>query len=186
MRAPLRHERRELTSRKIVVLAVPRLALFALLWLVLTESDPEGWYIGVLFVVAGTLGSIVLRPDYRWRLTLGGSARFAPFFLRESLFGGTDVAVRAMRPSMPLEPELVEYRSRLSESGPRIFMTSVISLLPGTLSAELEDRNLRIHSLVGARQAIENVQYLEVRVADLFGVELDRNGGTREEEPENA
>jgi len=160
--------------------AALRLALLALLWLVLTGGDTSTWYIGALAVVAGTLASLALLPGHSWRWTVGGLVRFVPFFVWETLSGGIDVALRALRPSMPLEPEIVPYESRLPLNAARVFMAGVTSLLPGTLSAELEGRRLRVHSLAGADEALENLDKLENRVADLFGLELSTDGGSEE------
>lgn len=160
--------------------AALRLALLALLWLVLTEGDTSTWYIGALAVVAGTLASLALLPEYSWRWTTGGFVRFVPFFVWQSLSGGTDVALRAVRPSMPLEPGLLSYESRLPLNAARVFMANTISLLPGTLSAELEGRHLRVHSLAGADEALKNLDKLENRVADLFGLELSTGRGPAE------
>ena len=159
-----------------------RLALLALLWLILTGGDTSTWYIGALAVSAGTLISLAVSPAYSWRWTVGGFVRFLPFFVWQSVSGGTDVALRAVRPSMPLEPELLSYESRLPLNAARVFMANVTSLLPGTLSAELKGRGLRVHSLTGADEALENLDKLEIRVADLFGLELDTEGEDSEAE----
>ncbi len=173
-------ERRTGSARALLRRAVPRAVVLVLLWLVLTGGDTDAWYIGALAVVAGTLGSLAVLPGgYGWRWTAGGLARFVPFFVRETLSGGTDVALRALRPSMPLDPEIVPYESRLPLNAARVFMAGVISLLPGTLSAELKGRHLQVHSLMGADQALKNLDKLETRVADLFGLELSTGGEPR-------
>ena len=154
-----------------------RAAALVGLWWVLTGGDKDAWYIGALAVIAGTLMSLTLLPEYSWRWTAGGFLRFVPFFIWQSLSGGTDVALRAVRPSMPLQPELLSYESRLPLNAARVFMANTISLLPGTLSAELKGRRMRVHSLAGADKAFENLNKLEARVADLFGLELSTAGG---------
>ncbi|AHY48238.1 Na+/H+ ion antiporter subunit (plasmid) [Rubrobacter radiotolerans] len=160
---------------------LPRAAALSGLWLVLTGGSTDTWYIGAVFVVAATLASLALLPDDRrgWRVSAGGALRFTLFFLKESLVGGADVALRALRPSLPLDPDIVDHTSRLPESHARVFAACVMSLLPGTLSAELDRRELRIHSLVGPEQARRNMDRLEARVADLFGLDLIEAGGRR-------
>ena len=166
-------------ARVLLRRGAPRVVILVALWLVLTEGDTGTWYIGALAVIAGTLGSLVLLPAYSWRWTAGGLVRFVPFFVWQSLSGGTDVALRAVRPSMPLEPELLSYESQLPLNAARVFMANTLSLLPGTLSAELEGRRLRVHSLAGADEALKNLDKLETRVADLFGLELSTGGEPR-------
>jgi multicomponent Na+:H+ antiporter subunit E len=52
---------------------------------------------------------------------------------------GLDVAWRALHPALPIEPQFQRFRLHLPEGQPRTLMVSVLSLMPGTLSAELED-----------------------------------------------
>jgi multicomponent Na+:H+ antiporter subunit E len=151
------------------------------LWLVLTGGDTDAWYIGALAVVVGTLMSLALLPAYSWRWTVGGFVHFVPFFLWKSLSGGTDVALRALRPSMPLNPEILDYETRLPENPARIFLANTTSLLPGTLSAELEGRRLRLHTLAHGPEVLEDLQKEEILIARLFGLELLPNEITEKE-----
>ncbi len=148
-----------------------RAGLLGGLWLLLTGGDFGNWYIGVLTVAAATVLSVFLTRNVAdWRWTLGGTLRFVPFFLGQSLSGGLDVALRAMRPGLPLEPELLEYRLSIENHPARVFMVAVISLLPGTLGARLEGDRLSVHSLVGIDSARKGTEHLERRVSDLFGL----------------
>jgi multicomponent Na+:H+ antiporter subunit E len=58
-------------------------------------------------------------------------------------------------------------------------MANTVSLLPGTLSAELDEHCLRVHVLDQTGAFALELSVLEERVADLFGLRLvsDRNGG---------
>jgi hypothetical protein len=67
-----------------LLLAMTRLALFALLWLALTEGDPAAWIIGVPAVLAATLAALRLSEPGSG-LSAGGMVRFLPFFLLESV-----------------------------------------------------------------------------------------------------
>jgi multicomponent Na+:H+ antiporter subunit E len=71
---------------------------------------------------------------------------------------------------MPLEPDLVEYETSLGNPTALAFMAGVVSLLPGTLSTEVRENKILIHSIVGESQAKEGARDLEIRVADLFGL----------------
>ncbi len=144
-------------------------ALF-LLWLVL---DGVGdWLIGLLFAAcaAGLAGWLGRTGTARWKpLHMPG---FAAFFVYESLRGGVDVAWRSLHPRLPVRPEFLEHEIALPQGQPSTLLISVISLLPGTLSAELLRREhvLVVHSLSpGGRFA---VQRLERRIARLYGLRL--------------
>ncbi len=82
------------------------------------------------------------------------------------------MALRALRPSLPLAPDLLNYTLRLPTSPARVFFSGVVSLLPGTMSAEFEGRELKVHVLWSEEEVLHNLRKLEERVAELFGLEL--------------
>lgn len=147
-----------------------RLTLFALLWWVLSEGAPGSWAVGAPIVLASTLFSLALARPTRWSPV--GLLRFVPFFLWRSLRGGVDVAWRACVPSLPIAPDILTYRLRLPPGRARVFMTAVISLLPGTLSAEILRNNLCVHVLDRRVSDETDLLRLEERVAALFGIRL--------------
>ncbi len=155
-----------------------RVLLLALLWLILTGGDTDNLWLGALAILGGALVSLALLPDGGWRWTPSGIVRFLPFFLWQSLVGGMDVALRALRPDPPLNPDILEYEFRLPESPARVFMADAVSLLPGTLSTEIEGGHLRVHALSGP-EALETLRELESKTAGLFGLELARKPRTR-------
>lgn len=141
--------------------------LFAL-WLIF--DGLSGWPVGLLAAAAGgaLAGWLSEGPPFRWNpFRLVG---FAGFFVVESFRGGLDVAWRTLHPRMPVNPHFFEYAIALPEGQPRTLLISVISLLPGTLSAELDsDRNvLFVHALAGGGRA--GVARLERWVAWLFSL----------------
>ncbi|MEX0915026.1 MAG: Na+/H+ antiporter subunit E [Wenzhouxiangellaceae bacterium] len=141
--------------------------LFAL-WLVFDGLD--GWPVGLLAaVIGGGLAAWLAEgPPFWWnpfRLV-----EFAGFFLFESFRGGIDVAWRSLHPRLPVTPGFFEHDIALPKGQPSTLLISVISLLPGTLSAELvrDDHVLVVHSLSsGGEQAVAR---LEHRIARLFSL----------------
>lgn len=151
-----------------------RAVLFALMWWILTDGAMDSWLVGVPVVLFATLVSVVLLPPFFWSLT--GIIRFVPFFLWRSLYGGVDVARRALHPQLPISPAMVDYRWRLPPGLPRVFMANTVSLLPGTLSAELNEEHLRVHVLDQTGAFVSELTIIEGRVARLFGVNLIADG----------
>ncbi|RRQ21752.1 Na+/H+ antiporter subunit E [Thiohalobacter thiocyanaticus] len=152
---------------------LPRLLAFALTWWLITEGAAASWMIGAPAVVLATLISARLLPPQR--LAWAGLAPFAGFFLRHSLLGAVDVAQRAFRPARPLDPAVIDYPLQLQPGLPRVFMLNVVSLLPGTLSADLEADCLRVHVLDAGQDNPAQLAHLEARVAGLFGLTLTHN-----------
>lgn len=151
---------------------VRRVLAFSLLWLVLTEGDTGSWLVGAPMVAAATWLSFRLWPGPA--ISLWGLARFTPWFARQSSAGAVDVALRALRPSMPLCPGLVTQRLRLPEGSSRVALANVISMLPGTLSADLEQDRLTVHALDTRQDHQAMILDLEPRIAAVFGVDLER------------
>lgn len=146
----------------------------AAIWWALAEGS---WYSPVLAttaIAAATAASLRLVPPGSWRWRPTGLLRFVPFFLRQSILGGVDVARRALDPRLPIAPGFLSYRFRLPPGPARVFFANTLSLLPGTLSTQLGADALRVHVLDLHRPVRRNAAELEARVADLFGVALAR------------
>jgi multicomponent Na+:H+ antiporter subunit E len=147
-----------------------------LLWWGLAGNGWESWIFGTV-AVAGTMamGRLLASPAPA-RLSFSGAVRFLPFFLWHSAAGGLDVARRAADPRMPLAPDLLEYDLRLPPGTAQVFFVDTVSLLPGTLSADLAGNRLRIHVLDRHQPNGEKLQALEDAVARLFSMEPAATG----------
>jgi len=139
-----------------------------LAWLAL--SGTSAWEVGLVAAgVSAFVGALLAPGDpfpWRpWRLL-----PFCVFFLHQSVRGGLDVAGRALHWRMPVEPCFVDYALSLPPGQPRTLMISLVSLVPGSLSVDLDvERNvLRVHLLVPEGEAA--VRELEARIADLFAL----------------
>jgi multicomponent Na+:H+ antiporter subunit E len=144
--------------------------LFAFVWWILVGGEIASWWIGMPAVLLAAAASFALLSPVTvvWYELF----RFVPFFLIRSLLGGVDVAWRALHPSMPITPHLVEYPIQLPSGLPCVFMANTVSLLPGTLSAELGSECLKVHVLNGRKDVLSELETLEQRVAALFGTSL--------------
>jgi len=93
------------------------------------------------------------------------------FLLRliwEIIKANYDVAKIILHPRLPIDPEIVEYRTYLPGDLPRTVFSDSITLTPGTVTVELEEDLLKIHCLCPYHQ--EGLAGLERMVAWLFGV----------------
>jgi len=151
-----------------------RAVLFALIWWALSGGVLNSWLIGMPVVMLATWVSVVLQPSYTWSLI--GFVRFIPFFLWHSLHGGVDVARRALHPRLPISPEIYEHLWQLPPGLPRVFMANTVSLLPGTLSAELGEERLCVHILDKTGGFAAELSTIEAHVASVFGLKLVADG----------
>ena len=135
------------TAPRPARVAAGRAALFFVFWLMIAGYDPADLPIGVTTAVLATWASLRLMPPTDVRLRPRALARFILRFLGQSVRSGVQVAGLAFRPSMPIRPGFVTYRSHLS-GGTLSAFCALSSLLPGTLPTGGEEQGeLLIHCL---------------------------------------
>ena len=140
--------------------------LLVVLWLALTGLND--WLFGLVAVVLAMMASVWLAPMQFTRFSLPGLVRFLPFFLHQSVAGGLDIARRALDPALPIDLYDAYYTLRLPPGQARTVFVGTVSLLPGTLSRDLQGDRLRVHSIAGDPST--DLAILEARIADLFGL----------------
>ncbi|WP_186297588.1 Na+/H+ antiporter subunit E [Sedimenticola selenatireducens] len=151
-----------------------KVLVFALVWWVMTNGALQSWLIGGGAIVLATLAA--KKPATHFTIRYFKLVMLIPFFLKQSILGGVDVARRALQPSMPIDPILVECPLRLPPGSPQVFMTNMVSLLPGTLSATLENNRLKMHVLDQQSSYMKDYLLLEEKVAELFSVPVQNTG----------
>lgn len=182
--------------RRVQGMAIEMACLLAL-WLLLTRGDASGLLFGlcVAAIATGVRNGLLSGPPLSLHpLAL---ARFLPGFIGQSLQAGADIALRAIlspdtrdttdttgaregRRRFVIEPRLHQYGLRLPPGNARTFFIGVISLLPGTLSAEVEGDTLAVHVIGGSRDVGAQLSQLERRVAPLFGLDPPSRNGAGE------
>ena len=152
--------------------AIVQALAFGGLWWVLTGGETASWLIGAP-AVALVLGWNLRQDDTLQPLpSLSGFIGFIGYFLRESLRGGIDVALLALSPTLTVRPHFDSYRLRLPDGAARRVFINTVSLLPGTLSADLHGRSLIVHRLREVPHGNTDLHDCEQRVARLFGMAL--------------
>ncbi|MBK1735298.1 hypothetical protein CKO15_08355 [Halorhodospira abdelmalekii] len=136
------------------------------LWLILTGGALGGLF-GLVTVLAAAFAAVLyVGPwTHRWRWLR--MPRFILFFLQRSLIGAIDVGYRALHPRLPLHPGWMSYRLRLPSGEPRVAMVALVSLLPGTLAADLYGDELVVHVIVP--DAEPEIRRLESHIGVLYG-----------------
>jgi len=152
------------------------LALLSALWLAFGGDDWSAVFLGVPTVLLALAAALWLSPSWETRINPVAFAAFVPVFLRLSLAGGVDVARRALSPRLNIDPDLIAYALRLPDGTPRYFFILLISLLPGTLSAALDDETLTVHVLDRGQDNQAALADLEERIAGIFRVTLRQAG----------
>jgi len=161
--------------------------LFTLLWLLLNNGEASSWMIGILVVPVATWCAIALFPRptvtsetevghhqvrHQQTIHLTGLVSFIPFFVWQSLRGGWDIALFAVLPNRRLHQGFIGYTTRLPAGRPQLFFLHVISLLPGTVSADWKGEGLTIHALDTRADNHQALQHCEVKIGSLFDIDL--------------
>jgi multicomponent Na+:H+ antiporter subunit E len=153
--------------------AIFRIILFAIIWWILTAGKSDSWVVGVPTVIISVFVSMALTNQSRnsWRIL--SIMQFITFFAKASVRGGFDVARRVFHPRLPLNPDLVDYQLTLKNQSARILMANIISLLPGTLSVELQDKQIKVHVLDKNQDVNSELQAVESAVGALLSSDSD-------------
>lgn len=171
----------KITLKKNRSTFVARLLIFAFIWWIFTEGDTASWVLGVPAVLLAVTASMFCVPPVS--LVWYEVVMFVHFFIIHSLISAADVARRALHPAMPIAPDFIDYPLRIPPGFPQIFMANTVSLLPGTLSVELDQCVLKVHVLDKRKNCMTEIKSVEQRVARMFAVPL--NDDDKDERREN-
>lgn len=147
---------------------VVRILLFALILGIVAEGDAAAWPALLVALPLAAAASALLRAGALPRPRPIGAAAFVPYFFAASLRGGVDIALRALARRPRIDPGMLTYRTKLPAGAPRVVFADIVSLLPGTLCADLRDDELTVHTLDVAL-GTAGLADLERHVAGVFG-----------------
>lgn len=151
---------------------IARSFYYAALWWAVTENSTKAWPIGVIFASLAVLASMRMQGVQSRNFSLVGALIFALYFVFHSVKGGMQVALIALRPQMNLDPDILEIPLRLQDEQARIVLATAMTLMPGTLSADLRGSTLLLHVLDRKLPASREVRCLESHVARMLRSEL--------------
>lgn len=144
------------------------LIVFSLFWWLLTGGVAYSWWFGVpIVIVAAVIAQKLENANHS--LQIAAIPAFLWHFTSRSVIAGLDVAYRTLHPKLPLQPGLVDYKLHLAPGRPQTFFAGVISLLPGTLSASLQENTITLHVLDTSEDLAASLLQTEKIVARLFG-----------------
>ena len=126
--------------------------MLVLIWIGFTGS------VDSVELLIGALASLVI-TFYAYRtFTLEGIRLLAPkrlllivkylfIFLIELVKSNVDVALRVLNPKLPINPEIVAFKTELKSEMARLILANTITLTPGTLTVDMIDDTYYIHWL---------------------------------------
>jgi multicomponent Na+:H+ antiporter subunit E len=116
------------------------------------------WHFDAIHLVLGLISSLLvayassdlLIPGRGAGLSLKKIALIVHYILYLAysiVLANIDVAYRVLHPKMPIEPEIVEFKTRLSSDLARTILANSITLTPGTITVDVRGDMFSIHAL---------------------------------------
>ncbi len=107
-------------------------------------------------IIIGAILSIIVSVIFGRRTDVLNEFKFTPaaffytliylmVFFAELIKSNIDVALRVVRPSLPINPGIVKTKTVLKSKMARMILTNSITLTPGTLTVDIEDDIIYIH-----------------------------------------
>ena len=173
-----------------LIAAVSRALPLGLIWLILTGPEVDYALYGLVSVTTATALSLTLLPPGpdrpRGRVARAAhSLALAGWFLRQTLVGGVDVALRAVRRTPDIAPEVVVAPFLLPPGRGRQLAMALMNLMPGSMVQQVVDASGRpadapdadptaveLHTLSGELAPAAQWEELQGRVARAVGVQL--------------
>jgi multicomponent Na+:H+ antiporter subunit E len=124
-------------------------AILFLLWVLLTGSVALQELISGL-VVAAAIALISNKLNLLDHIKLTRTAplsllRYLYFFFIALVKANFDLARRILSPSLPINPAVVEVKTRLKSDLAKLLLANSITLTPGTLTIDVQKQRLLVH-----------------------------------------
>ena len=145
-----------------------RIVFYSAAWWGLAAGALDSWQIGLPFIAASIYVDYLLSRPVGIRWSPVAWLIYGLYFFRFSITGGLDVLRRIYHPRLPLKPGMIAYPLKLSSLSARKLFVCTVSLLPGTLSVQLSEQDLKIHVLDTDGPYRHELDIIEQRVAALF------------------
>lgn len=96
---------------------------------------------------------------------------YLPVFMWQLILANIDVARRVLSPTIPLNPGFVKVDTELEGDFAKLTLANSITLTPGTLSIDVDDQSIYIHTVdVKGKTPEENKQNISSRFERILGV----------------
>ena len=125
--------------------------IFLAVWLLLNAS--LSWQVLLAGFIISTILALTIASSH-YALLGGKSFNFKIarafllyllVFMKELVKANLDVALRVIKPSLPINPGIVEVKTKLTSPIGRLVLANSITLTPGTLTVETQDDSFFIH-----------------------------------------
>ncbi len=143
-------------------------ALFVV-WLLLTGVD-HPFHVGLGLAAACVVAWLNAgRADsYARHVPVVGLLWYLPWLLSRIMVSGLHLTALILRPSMPIAPRLIHYRTNLRDQVGVSLLGNSVTLTPGTITAEARPGELVVHTIDDEAAYDLTSQRLERNINRLF------------------
>lgn len=146
--------------------------LFAF-WALLSEKfDTFHLTLGVICsALVATIGHSLIFANVRVgdiRVIVQRFLAYVPWHVYQIVLANFHVAYLALSPSMPIDPELMRYRTKLESDISWVTLANSITLTPGTITIDIEGGEFVVHALSKKLADDLNTGEMEDRIAHVF------------------
>ena len=141
---------------------------FFLIWLLLSASF-DIFHMGLgLLAAFGVAWLNTDRAASRSAIPRLRIVWYFPWLLGRILQSGFHLSAVILHPALPIDPKLIRYRTELQEEAGIVLLGNSITLTPGTITAEVNSRDLVVHAIDDQSADDVSSQRLEQKIAGLF------------------
>ena len=125
-----------------------KIAALFVIWLILSGTD-NPFHVGLGLVVScGVAWLNSGRADSSARhFPVVGMLWYLPWLLSRIVQSGVHMTVLILRPSLPIAPRLIHYRTNLQHQMGIAILGNSITLTPGTITVEVQAQELVVHAI---------------------------------------
>jgi len=138
------------------------------LWLVITKGNYTSLIVGIPFIILAVMSYRHLRIVGTDALNFKALPFFSIWFIIQATRGGIDITIRTLHLKIDIHPGFINYPMNIKNKNIQVFFANCVSLLPGTLSVEIKDNELILHSLNLNDAILSETRKVEIQVQRLF------------------
>jgi multicomponent Na+:H+ antiporter subunit E len=146
--------------------------LFAFWVLLSGKFDSFHLTLGVLCsVLVGYLFHDLLFVNVRagdMRVIAARFVKYIPWLIEQIVLSNLHVARLALSPKMPINPQVMRFKSKLETDISLVTLANSITLTPGTITMDIKDNEFYVHALSQKVADDLNAGEMEDRVAHIF------------------
>ena len=113
----------------------------------------------------------LLFPAFHWGRNLTILFRFTaylPWLFYQIILSNLHVARMVLHPQMPIDPAIIEFKTKLKSSISQTTLANSITLTPGTITVDIRDGKYYVHALTKKVAADVLSGEMENRVASIY------------------